>query len=119
MLLGMNRLDDESGGRILKMLCFNNYLKEIDLSSNQLGQETIKFLQIALKGNNTMRKIELCHNDIILNEEVVKMAETHPLLEELNFKHTSSDEDLVKKLDNILVKKSVKLHLNQFKGKFI
>ena len=119
MLLGMNRLDDESGGRILKMLCFNNYLKEIDLSSNQLGQETIKFLQIALKGNNTMRKIELCHNDVILNEEVVKMAETHPLLEELNFKHTSSDEDLVKKLDNILVKKSVKLHLNQFKGKFI
>jgi hypothetical protein len=119
MLLAMNRLDDESGGRILKMLCFNNYLKEIDLSANQLGAETLKFLQVALKGNNTMRKIELCHNDVILNEEVVKMAETHPLLEELNFKHTSSDEDLVKKLDNILVKKSVKLHLNQFKGKFI
>ena len=66
-----------------------------------------------------MRKIELCHNDVILNEEVVKMAETHPLLEELNFKHTSSDEDLVKKLDKKKKKKSVKLHLNQFKGKFI
>ena len=119
MLLAMNRLDDESGGRIIKMLCFNNYLKEIDLSSNQLGQETIKFLQIALKGNSTMRKIDLCHNDVILDEDVVKAAEAHPLLEELNFKHTSSDDELVKKLDNILVKKSVKLHLNQSKGKFI
>ena len=40
-------------------------------------------------------------------------------LEELGFKHTISDENLMKTLDNILVKKSVKLHLAQSKGKFI
>ena len=119
MLLGMNRLDDESGGRIIKMLCFNNYLKELDLSANQLGSETLKYLQVALKGNNTIRKIDLCHNEILLNEDVVKMAEAHQFLEELNFKHTSSEDELVKKLDTLLVKKSVKLHLAQAKGKFI
>ena len=119
LLLGMNRLDDESGGRILKMLCFNNYMKEIDLSANQLGSESLKYLQIALKGNTTIKKIDLCHNEIILTEDVVKSAEAHPLLEELNFKHTSSDDELVKKLDGILVKKSVKLHLAQPKGKLI
>ena len=119
LLLGMNRLDDESGGRILKMLCFNNYMKEIDLSANQLGSESLKYLQIALKGNTTIKKIDLCHNEIILTEDVVKSAEAHPLLEELNFKHTSSDDELVKKLDSILVKKSVKLHLAQSKGKLI
>ena len=119
LLLGMNRLDDESGGRILKMLCFNNYMKEIDLSANQLGSESLKYLQIALKGNTTIKKIDLCHNEIILTEDVVKSAEAHPLLEELNFKHTSSDDELVKKLDVILVKKSVKLHLAQSKGKLI
>ena len=119
LLLGMNRLDDESGGRILKMLCFNNYMKEIDLSANQLGSESLKYLQIALKGNTTIKKIDLCHNEIILTEDVVKSAEAHPLLEELNFKHTSSDDELVKKLDGILVKKSVKLHLAQSKGKLI
>ena len=99
LLLGMNRLDDESGGRILKMLCFNNYMKEIDLSANQLGSESLKYLQIALKGNTTIKKIDLCHNEIILTEDVVKSAEAHPLLEELNFKHTSSDDELVKKFD--------------------
>ena len=119
LLLGMNRLDDESGGRILKMLCFNNYMKEIDLSANQLGSESLKYLQIALKGNTTIKKIDLSHNEIILTEDVVKSAEAHPLLEELNFKHTSSDDELVKKLDGILVKKSVKLHLAQSKGKLI
>ena len=119
MLLGMNRLDDESGGRILKMLCFNNYLKELDLSANQLGVDTLKYLQIALKGNTTIKKIDLCHNDITLTEDLVTMAEAHPLLEELNFKHTSSDEQLVKKLDASLIKKSVKLHLAQSKGKII
>ena len=119
LLLGMNRLDDESGGRILKMLCFNNYMKEIDLSANQLGSETLKYLQIALKGNTTIKKIDLCHNEVVLNDELVKSAEEHPLLEELNFKHTSSDEELVKKLDSILVKKSVKLQLAQNKGKLI
>ena len=119
MLLGMNRLDDESGGRILKMLCFNTYLKELDLSANQLGSESLKYLQVALKGNTNIRKIELCHNEMPLNEEVVKIAEAHPFLEELGFKHTTSDENLMKTLDNILVKKSVKLHLAQSKGKFI
>ena len=119
LLLGMNRLDDESGGRILKMLCFNNYMKEIDLSANQLGSESLKYLQIALKGKKKKKKIDLCHNEIILTEDVVKSAEAHPLLEELNFKHTSSDDELVKKLDGILVKKSVKLHLAQSKGKLI
>ena len=101
------------------MLCFNNYLKEIDLSANQLGIETIKFLQVALKGNNTIRKIDLCYNDIILNEDVARIAEVYPLLVELNFKHTNSDDELVKKLDGIMVKKPVKLHLNKSKAKFI
>ena len=119
MLLAMNRLDDESGGRILKMLCFNSYLKELDLSANQLGAESLKYLQIALKANNNIKKIDLCHNEISLNEETVKIAEAHQFLEELNFKHTDSDENLVKQLDAALVKKSVKLHLAQSKGKFI
>ena len=117
LLLGMNRFDDESGGRILKMLCFNNYLDEIDLSANQLGEESLKFLQIALKGNNTIKKIDLRHNEITINDEIIKVAETHPLLTELNFHHTSSEEQKVKELDSILVKKSVKLHLAQVKAK--
>ena len=111
ILLGMNRFDDESGGRILKMLCFNNYLDEIDLSANQLGEESIKFLQIALKGNNTIKKIDLRHNEIVVNDELIKIAEAHPLLTELNFHHTSSEDQKVKELDSILIKKSVKLHL--------
>ena len=115
----MNRLDDESGGRILKMLCFNNYLDEIDLSANQLGEETLKFLQIALKGNNTIKKIDLRHNEITINDELIKIAEAHPLLTELNFHKTASEEKKVKELDAILVKKSVKLHLAQVKGKYI
>ena len=119
ILLGMNRFDDESGGRILKMLCFNNYLDEIDLSANQLGEESIKFLQIALKGNNTIKKIDLRHNEIVVNDELIKIAEAHPLLTELNFHHTSSEEQKVKELDSILIKKSVKLHLAQVKGKSI
>ena len=119
ILLGMNRLDDESGGRILKMLCFNNYLDEIDLSANQLGEETLKFLQIALKGNNTIKKIDLRHNEITINDELIKIAEAHPLLTELNFHKTASEEKKVKELDAILVKKSVKLHLAQVKGKYI
>ena len=117
MLLGMNRFDDESGGRILKMLCFNNYLDEIDLSANQLGEETLKFLQIALKGNNTIKKIDLRHNEITINDEIIKIAEAHPLLTELNFHHTTSEEQKIKELDTILVKKAVKLHLAQVKGK--
>ena len=117
MLLGMNRFDDESGGRILKMLCFNNYLDEIDLSANQLGEETLKFLQIALKGNNTIKKIDLRHNEITINDEIIKIAEAHPLLTELNFHHTTSEEQKIKELDAILVKKAVKLHLAQIKGK--
>jgi len=116
MLLGMNRFDDESGGRILKMLCFNNYLDEIDLSANQLGAESLKFLAIALKGNNTIKKIDLCHNEITINDEIIKIAEAHPLLTELNLHHTESDEQKVKQLDSILIKKSVKLHLAQVKG---
>ena len=119
ILLGMNRFDDESGGRILKMLCFNNYLDEIDLSANQLGEESIKFLQIALKGNNTIKKIDLRHNEIVVNDELIKIAEAHPLLTELNFHHTSSEDQKVKELDSILIKKSVKLHLAQVKGKSI
>ena len=117
MLLGMNRFDDESGGRILKMLCFNNYLDEIDLSANQLGEETLKFLQIALKGNNTIKKIDLRHNEITINDEIIKIAEAHPVLTELNFHHTTSEEQKIKELDAILVKKAVKLHLAQVKGK--
>ena len=117
MLLGMNRFDDESGGRILKMLCFNNYLDEIDLSANQLGEESLKFLQIALKGNNTIKKIDLRHNEMIINDELIKVTEAHPLLTELNMHHTGSDEEKIKKLDALLIKKSVKLHLNQVRGK--
>jgi hypothetical protein len=117
MLLAMNRFDDESGGRILKMLCFNNYLDEIDLSANQLGPESLKFLAMALKGNNTIKKIDLCHNEITIDDEFIKIAEAHPLLTELNVHHTESDEEKVKQLDSILVKKSVKLHLSQVKGK--
>ena len=119
MLLGMNRFDDESGARIIKMLCFNNYLDELDLSANQLGEETLKFLQIALKGNNTIKKIDLRHNEITINDEIIKIAEAHPLLTELNFHHTPSDEQKIKNLDSILIKKSVKLQLAQAKGKSI
>ena len=119
MLLGMNRFDDESGARIIKMLCFNNYLDELDLSANQLGEETLKFLQIALKGNNTIKKIDLRHNEITINDEIIKVAEAHPLLTELNFHHTTFDEQKIKNLDSILIKKSVKLQLAQAKGKSI
>ena len=98
------------------MLCFNNYLDEIDLSANQLGAESLKFLAIALKGNNTIKKIDLCHNEITINDEIIKIAEAHPLLTELNLHHTESDEQKVKQLDSILIKKSVKLHLAQVKG---
>ena len=117
MLLGMNRLDDESGGRILKMLCFNNYLDELDLSANQLGEESMKFLHIALKGNSTIKKMDLRHNEMIITDEIIKVAEAHPLLTELNMHSTGSDQEKLKKLDSILIKKSVKLHLAQVRGK--
>ena len=94
-------------------------MQELDLSANQLGSETNKYLQIALKGKKKKKKIDLCHNEITLSDDVVTMAEAHPFLEELNFKHTSSEDELVKKLDTGLVKKSVKLHLFQAKEKYI
>ena len=61
--------------------------------------------------------MDLCHNDILINDELIKIAEAHPLLIELNLHHTGSDEEKIKKLDSILIKKSVKLHLAQNKGK--
>jgi hypothetical protein len=117
MLLGMNRFDDESGGRILKMLCFNNFLDELDLSANELGEESLKFLHIALKGNNTIKKIDLRHNEMIISDDIIRVAEAHPLLTELNMHNTGSDPEKIKKLDSILIKKSVKLHLAQARGK--
>ena len=79
MLLGTNRFDDESGRRILKMLCFNNYLDGLDLSANELGEESLKFLLIVLKGNNTIKKIDLHHNEMIIADDIIKVAEAHPL----------------------------------------
>ena len=117
MLLGMNRFDDESGARIIKMLSFNTYLNELDLSTNQLGEESMKNLQIALKTNTNIKKINLCHNELQVNEEVIKAAENHPLLIELDLHHTISNEKLIKELDSILVKKAVKLQLAQIRGK--
>jgi hypothetical protein len=35
--LGMNRLDDKNAARIFKSLGKNDYLEELDLSSNELG----------------------------------------------------------------------------------
>ena len=76
-------------------MCFNNYLKEIDLSINEVWAETLKFLQVTLKGNITIRKIDLCHNDTILSDSMIKLVGGHLHLEEFNFKHTSFDEELI------------------------
>ena len=60
----MNRFDDLNGSRMIKMLAKNNYLEELDLSSNLLGQETIKNLNLALKFNGIIKSIHLSHNEV-------------------------------------------------------
>ena len=115
MKIGMNRFDDASGGRILKMLVFNNYLDELDLSTNQLGEDSLKYLQISLKGNSVIKKIDLSYNDITISDDTIKIAEAHPLLTVLNLRHTTSDQEKVKVLEDNLIKKAVKLQLAQNK----
>ena len=36
--LGMNRIDDYNGSKIIKLIAKNEYLEELDLSANDLGQ---------------------------------------------------------------------------------
>ena len=109
--LAMNRLTDENGGRIFKMLAKNKYLEELDLSTNKLGNETVTNLNLGLKYNNTIRIINLCHTDVLINEDTKKIADAHPTLINLNVHHTKTPEADAKQLENLLVKKSVKLHL--------
>lgn len=109
--LAMNRLDDQSGGRIIKMLAKNHYLEELDLSTNKLSQDTLANMHLALKFNNCIKIINLSHTEIIINDDTKKIADAHPTLINLNVHHTKSDELDAKDLENILIKKSVKLHL--------
>ena len=109
--LAMNRLDDVAGARITKMLSRNKYLIELDLSNNLLGQETLNNLHISLKFNNTIKVVNLCHNEIEMTDETKKIADNHPTLIELNLRHTLSSKENVEELENILIKKAVKLKL--------
>jgi hypothetical protein len=109
--LAMNRLDDVAGARITKMLSRNKYLIELDLSNNLLGQETLNNLHISLKFNNTIKVVNLCHNEIEMTDETKKIADNHPTLIELNMRHTLSTKENVEELENILIKKAVKLKL--------
>lgn len=110
--LAMNRLTDQSGGRILKMLAKNHFLEEIALSTNKLSTETLNNLHLALKYNNYIRKINLNNTEILINDDTKKIAEAHPTLINLNVHHTKGTEVDAKDLESILIKKSVKLHLN-------
>ena len=107
----MNRFDDLNGSRIVKMLAKNNYLEELDLSTNLLGAETVKNLNLALKFNSVIKSIDLSHNELSMDEETLKIAETHPSLGTLDLRHTNSNEELLKKLDDVLIKKAIKLQL--------
>ena len=109
--LAMNRFDDLNGSRIVKMLAKNNYLEELDLSTNLLGAETVKNLNLALKFNSVIKSIDLSHNELSMDEETLKIAETHPSLGTLDLRHTNSNEELLKKLDDVLIKKAIKLQL--------
>jgi hypothetical protein len=54
---------------------------------------------MALKGNNNIKKIDLHHYEIIINDEIIKVAEApHLLLTELNVHHTASEEQKIKLL---------------------
>jgi Ran GTPase-activating protein (RanGAP) involved in mRNA processing and transport len=109
--LAMNRLDDVAGARITKMLSRNKFLIELDLSNNLLGQETLNNLLISLKFNNTIKIVNLCHNEIEMTDETKTIADNHPSLIELNLRHTLSSKESVEELEEILIKKSIKLKL--------
>ena len=111
----MNRFDDLNGSRIIKMIAKNNYLEELDMSTNLLGSETLKNLNLGLKFNSFIKKIDLSHNEITMNEETKQIAESHPTLSVLDLRHTNSDEKLLKELQDCLIKKSIKLQLNNKK----
>ena len=113
--LAMNRFDDLNGSRIIKMIAKNNYLEELDMSTNLLGSETLKNLNLGLKFNSFIKKIDLSHNEITMNEETKQIAESHPTLAVLDLRHTNSDEKLLKELQDCLIKKSIKLQLNNKK----
>ena len=113
--LAMNRFDDLNGSRIIKMIAKNNYLEELDMSTNLLGNETLKNLNLGLKFNSVIKKIDLSHNEITMNEETKQIAESHPTLAVLDLRHTNSDEKLLKELQDCLIKKSIKLQLNNKK----
>jgi hypothetical protein len=76
-----------------------------------LGQETLNNLHISLKFNNTIKVVNLCHNEIEMTDETKKIADNHPTLIELNMRHTLSTKENVEELENILIKKAVKLKL--------
>ena len=81
------------------MLAKNIYLDELDLSTNKLGKETIHNLHIALKYNNSIKKISFCNSDVEITEETKKIAGAHPNLIELNVRATKTLEKDVKQLE--------------------
>lgn len=97
------------------MLAKNHFLEELDLSTNKLCSETLNNLHLALKYNNYIRIINLGHTEILINDDTKKIAEAHPTLINLNAHHTKSTEVDAKDLESILIKKSVKFHLNASK----
>ena len=113
--LAMNRFDDESAGRIVKMLAKNVYLDELDLSTNKLGKETVNNLHVALKYNSNVKKISFCNSDVEITEETKKIAGAHPNLIELNVRSTKTLEKDVKQLEEVLIRKSIKIQLGNKK----
>ena len=83
----------------------NKTYNDLSITEKSKLVNMIKSFKLKITGTNDYTKAQTCTGGLDL--------------EELNFKHTSSDDELVKKLDTLLVKKSVKLHLAQAKGKFI
>jgi Ran GTPase-activating protein (RanGAP) involved in mRNA processing and transport len=87
--LGMNRIDDDKGGEMIRQLEKNVFLEELDVSSNYLGEKTARELSIALKFNKTIRIIDLSKNsEFPVDSELKSKIESSPSLIKLDLRST-------------------------------
>mgnify|MGYP003291448457 CR=1 FL=1 len=107
--LAMNRIDDQNGARIIKMIAKNNYLEELDLSTNEIGPEFVESSKESLKFNNTLKQLNISYTNVEIDKEIIKIAEAHPNLVIMAVRHSKTPEALFLQLESILTKKKIQL----------
>ena len=95
--LGMNRIDDISGAKIFKSLAKNEFLEELDLTSNLLAQNVFLFylqfqttnsLVYALKNNKFIKVIDLSNTNVVFDQDLKYAVEVNPTLIKLDLRNT-------------------------------